>query len=165
MKTKLQILLAGIFLATVGTGLCQPCITITTEPQAQTNCTGSPVTLSVVATGAEPLRYQWQQAFDQHNYMDRPGETNSTLVIANAQYVDSGYYRVIITNAECSVTSVAALLTIDRPLIITAQPTNLVLSLGASVTNRVGVNFTVTTTYQWRFNGTNMPGQTKSHTF
>ena len=33
MKTKLQILVAGVLLATVGTGLSQPCITITTEPQ------------------------------------------------------------------------------------------------------------------------------------
>ena len=85
MKTKLQILVAGVLLATLGTGLGQPCITITTEPQGQTNCLGTTVTFSVVATGAEPLRYQWQQAFDYLNYVDRLDETNSTLLITNAQ--------------------------------------------------------------------------------
>ena len=65
MKTKLRILVAGMLLATGRTGLSQPCITITTEPQGQTSCTGSVMTLSVVVTGAEPLRYQWQQAFEQ----------------------------------------------------------------------------------------------------
>jgi hypothetical protein len=163
MKTKLQILVAGMLLATVGTGLCQPCITITTGPQGQTNCAGSLVTLSVVATGAEPLRYQWQHAFDLYNYVDRQDETNSTLIINNFQNLSSGNYRVIITNAECSVTSAEALLTLARPPTITLQPTNfLVLSLGASVANRVGVNSSTAATFQWRFNGTNMPGQTRS---
>ena len=84
-------------------------------------------------------------------------------MITNAQYEDFLYYRVIITNAECSVTSAVALLTIVRAPTITVQPTNFALvSLCGRVANRVIASSGATMTYQWRFNGANMPGQTKS---
>ena len=163
MKTRLYLLVAGMLVATLGTGLCQPCITITSQPQPQANCIGTTATFSVVATGVEPLKYQWQQAYDLNTYVDRPEGTNATLIITNAQNLDAGNYRVIITNVECSVTSAVARLTIGLLPIITYQPTNFaVVSLGASVTNRVYANSTATMTYQWRFNGTDLPGQTKN---
>ena len=77
--------------------------------------------------------------------------------------MDTGNYRVIITNAECSVTSAVALLTLARAPTITVQPTNFALvSLGASVTNRVAASSTAAMAYQWRFKGTDLPGQTKN---
>ena len=164
MKTKLGLFIAGMLLAAGWTCLGQPCITITTQPQNQTSGAGTTVTLAVEATGAEPLAYQWQQAFDLNNFLDRPEGTNRTLAITNVQFLDSGNYRVIITNAECMVTSEVARLSVvlpPPPIPTAAQPTNFaVVSLGASVTNIVRVSGSQLS-YQWRFNGTNIVGQTK----
>jgi hypothetical protein len=57
MKTKLNLLAAGIFLAAVMAGYSQP--VITNQPQSQTNLVGTTATFWVVATGTEPLAYQW----------------------------------------------------------------------------------------------------------
>ncbi len=166
MKTKLQILVAGVLLATAGTGLGQPCITINTQPQNQTPCVGTTATFTVGATGAEPLSYQWQESFDGTTFADRLNSTNTTLQITNVQGLDMGTYRVVITNVECAVTSTAATLipVSSGPVIPTSgQPTNWpsVISLGVNLTNRVGAIGNLVS-YQWRLNGGPLPGQTKS---
>ena len=53
MKTKLNLLATGIFLAALGTGFGQPIII--TQPQNQTNAVGTTATFRVVATGTGPL--------------------------------------------------------------------------------------------------------------
>ncbi len=164
MKTELCIIIAGTLLATIGTGFGQTDITITSQPQNQTNCVGTTVTLSVEAAGTGPLSYQWQQAFDLWNYMDRPEGTSATLVIENAQGQDSGNYRVFITNSLGAVTSdVARVYVPSVPRIPpSGQPTNWpAVSLGASVTNRVIAGGELLS-YQWRLNGVPIPGQTRN---
>ena len=66
---KLCILIAGTFLATVGTGFAQCSITITTQPTNQTCCPGMDATFTVGATGTEPLFYQWQKSVDGVNWV------------------------------------------------------------------------------------------------
>jgi enediyne biosynthesis protein E4 len=162
MKIKFQWFSAGIFLATLGVGLGQAPI-ITQQPQCCTNCCHTTATLTVGATGKEPLAYQWQQAFDLYNYYDRPEGTNSTLVITNVQYVDSGYYRVIVTNVEGAIASEAAYLTvIAGPTNASVQPANSRTSLGASLTLRATASGTMPFAYQWRFNATPLAGRTNS---
>ncbi len=165
MKTKLCILIAGTILATSWTGLSQPCITINTQPQNQTPCFGTTATFTVSATGAEPLSYQWQQSFDGTTFADRPDSTNATLQITNVQGLDMGTYRVVITNAECAVTSAVATLYLvsSGPSILTSgQPTNWPsVSLGVNLTNRVIAGGSLLA-YQWRLNGDPLPGETKS---
>ena len=58
MKTKLQLLMAGMLLATIGTGLGQP--NITNQPQPCTNLVGTTATFTVGVTGTEPLARQMQ---------------------------------------------------------------------------------------------------------
>src|SRR5512138_2925823 len=125
MKTKFYVHFAGLCLATIGIGLGQPCsITITREPQSHGNCFGTPATLTVEAVGTAPLAYQWQQFGDQ--WVDVLEATNSMLLITNFQPTNVGYYQVIITNADCAVTSQVALLSVLLPPSIsgTGQPTN-----------------------------------------
>jgi len=163
MKTKLYLLVAGVLLATAGAGLAQS-PTITDQPQNQTNTisSSSTATFTVGATGTEPLSYQWQQAFDLVTYADRPEGTNTTLVITNVGNLDSGNYRVIITNVEGSVTSVVARLYVGVAPLIGHQPTNWpVLSLGASTGNRVSASG-LFLNYQWRRNGEPLSGQTRT---
>jgi pectate lyase/pectin methylesterase-like acyl-CoA thioesterase len=73
---------------------------ITTQPVSQTAPTGSNVTFSVVATGAEPLSYQWRK-----DGADIPGATGPTLALNNVQLSDSGAYNVLVSNSLGIATS------------------------------------------------------------
>jgi hypothetical protein len=166
MKTKTTLFTAGMLLAALSTGLAQPCsITINTQPQAQANCIGTAVRTSVTADGNAPLSYQWQRSGDQVSWVDVPGAIESIYVILSFQAADVAYYRVIVTNPECSVASQAALLMALSPPTISSygQPTNFPLVCeGASVTNRVLATGTTPLRYQWRHDGVVLPGKTSS---
>ena len=68
--------------------------TILVEPQDQLAISGGTVTFSVVVSGTQPLRYQWD-----HNGLDIPDATNSLLRVAGIAESDQGTYRVRIENA------------------------------------------------------------------
>jgi hypothetical protein len=85
--------------------LIPPSITI--HPQHQTGYVGYPVSLSVLATGSEPLSFQW--FFNGTNLV---GETNASLIISSAQLDDAGTYLVVITNLAGSISSEPAILTV-----------------------------------------------------
>lgn len=70
---------------------------ITAQPQGQTNLAGSSVTLSVTASGTEPLCYLWQC-----NGTSYPPATN-TFVTSSA-----GDYSVVVSNVAGMVTSAVA---------------------------------------------------------
>src|SRR5207244_3828725 len=64
-------------------------LTVTTPvsavgPKDQTNCLGSTVTLSTVASGTGPLSYQWNKGG-----MNIAGATNSSLVLENVTQNDA----------------------------------------------------------------------------
>jgi formylglycine-generating enzyme required for sulfatase activity len=69
---------------------------------------GQLAVFTVVATGTEPLGYQWQR-----NGVNLPGANASTLTINQPQAVDAGDYRVVVSNAAGSVTSSIAKLTVE----------------------------------------------------
>src|SRR5437016_2869957 len=117
MKTKTNFLAAGILLAALLTGFGQP--VITTEPQSQTNVVGTDATFTVLATGTDPLAYQWR-----FSTFDLAGKTNQTLILTNVQTANAGSYVVAITNVTGAVTSAVAILTVLVPPTITRQPTN-----------------------------------------
>src|SRR6266542_864178 len=154
MKTRTNLLAAGILLAALSSGLGQPVITL--QPQSQTNVVGATLTLAVEATGTPPLSYQWRKGG-----VTVAGETNAALIFPNLQSSHAGNYTVVITNIEGAVTSAVAFVRVLVPPGITTQPTNfLTLSLGASVSNRVTASGTPPLFYQWRLSGTNLPRQT-----
>jgi alpha-tubulin suppressor-like RCC1 family protein len=82
---------------------------ITVQPFNQTVPVSSTVTFNVLATGAQPLTYQWQ-----HAGTNLDGATNSTLTLSNVPLGAAGEYRCIVSNALDSVTSAAATLTVLR---------------------------------------------------
>ncbi len=79
-------------------------------PYGQTVNPGENVVFSTSATGRPPLYYQWRK-----NGILLVGATNSTLNINQAQDADSGYYTVEVSNSVGSETSIAALLSINKP--------------------------------------------------
>ena len=90
----------------------QPQLTpnILTNPVGSTVTAGTPVSLSVVATGIPDPTYQWYKGATLV-----AGATGATLTLANPQVSDSGSYTVVVTTTAGSVTSTAATLTVNAP--------------------------------------------------
>jgi len=108
------------------------------------------------ATGARPLSYQWQ-----FNGTNMPGATNQLLVIENALY--AGNYRVVVSNTLGVATSRdAALALVDSAPTIVSQPVGQPVYLGGQVRLQVTVEGSGPLAYQWRLNGTDVPGATGS---
>jgi glucose/arabinose dehydrogenase len=110
---------------------------ITTHPASQIVAPGSAVTFRVVATGAAPLRYQWQR-----NGANIQGATASSFTIASATLADNGSrFRVIISNNVGSATSNNAVLTVTTnrpPTAAITQPATGALYSGGSVIMTAG---------------------------
>jgi len=122
--------------------------TIAAQPQNTTAIVGSNVTLSVVATGTTPLRYQWRK-----DGLNVPGATNSILNFAMVQTNNAGNYRVVISNVVGSVTSLVAVLTVNVTVTITSQPKSASVRSGVNVTFSVAATGTMPRRYQWQRNG------------
>jgi hypothetical protein len=69
-----------------------------------------PVTLTVAATGAPPLLYQWR-----FNGADLPGETNTTLALTNVTRLHNCLYQATVTNIVGAATSSNALVRVRVP--------------------------------------------------
>jgi WD40 repeat protein len=82
-----------------------------THPRSYVAVVGEEMRLSAAATGALPLAWQWQK-----NGADLPGETNSTLLVTNAQPADAGQYSVRVSNAHGGATSQTATLIVVVPV-------------------------------------------------
>ncbi len=81
---------------------------ILTHPVGGTLVAGGRLTLSVVAEGSLPLTYQWRR-----NGVAIPGAVSSSYAIENAGSNQAGSYSVTVANEFASVTSHAALVTLD----------------------------------------------------
>jgi hypothetical protein len=118
---------------------------------------GGSVSFQVVASGTAPLGYQW--LFDATNGL---GSNTNTLVLSNAQPVQAGNYRVVVTNVAGAVTSAVATLTVGVPPAVVQQPTSLVVTQGQNAVFTVTGSGDQPLSYQWRFHGTNLGAATSS---
>ncbi len=128
---------------------------IVTPPQNQSVVVGQPVTLSVIATGASPLNYQWSRNGDI-----LAGATGPNLLFLAAQLTNSGNYSVVVFNAAGSTASTSATLTVRIPPRILTNPTNTFVRLGSNGVFTVNAAGNGLLRYQWRFNGTNIAAAT-----
>jgi hypothetical protein len=130
---------------------------ITVQPANTTVTAFSPATFSVSATGAAPLRYQWQ-----HNGINIAGATNAVLTFSPEPLGDA-IYRVAVFNATGTVLSSNASLTVLIPVAIIAQPqSQTVFPYTANVSFSVTAGSSTPIRYQWRFNGNPIPNATGS---
>jgi hypothetical protein len=67
-----------------------------------------------------------------------------------------------VNNTYGTATSANAALTVNTPPVITAQPQNQTVLAGSSATFSVTATGSTPLAYQWRLNGTNIPGATSS---
>ena len=90
---------------------------ISVAPKNRTDSVGSTATLSVAATGAAQLTYQWSK--DGTNLLENGtvfGVSNATLAINNVQLTDAGTYSVLVTNTFGNVSTSAVLtVTVSSP--------------------------------------------------
>ncbi len=101
--------------------------TITTHPANQAVTEGQPASFSVVASGTAPLSYQWQR-----NGTNISGANASTYNIAATALTDNGArFRVIVSNANGSVTSNEAILTVvgKIPVLLTEENSDRAIAL------------------------------------
>jgi hypothetical protein len=105
------------------------------HPTNQNATAGATVSFNVLASGADPLSYQWR-----FNGGSISAATGARLTIANAQPESSGGYSVVVTNTSGSVTSRVATLTVPGPPTIVVNDGSL-----GFVTNHFCFNITGTT--------------------
>jgi hypothetical protein len=129
--------------------------TITTQPTSRTVAAGSPASFTTVVTGFPTPTLQWFK-----NSVAVPGATTELLTFASAALADAGTYTLVATNSQGSATSNAATLTVNGGAapIVTTQPASLAQPAGSAAF--LAVVASGSPTYQWRKNGTNIPGAT-----
>ena len=81
---------------------------ITSQPQSVTVTAGSPASFTVVASSTGALSYQWSK-----NNVAIAGATSATHLFATTAVTDGGSYVLVVSSTGGSVTSAAAVLTVN----------------------------------------------------
>ena len=126
---------------------------IVQDPQSLTVARGSSATFTVVVSSTVQLFYQWY--FEGQPI---PGATAATYTRSNVQVTDAGDYTVLISSATGGILSEAATLVVTEPPFFVQQPPSFRAVPGTNVTFSTVVAGPKPITYQWRFNGFNIPG-------
>jgi PKD repeat protein len=136
-----------------------PSLVITLQPQSQVVAVGANWVLRVEATTADgPLQFKWLK-----NGVEIPGATTNLLRLENAQTDQSGIYQAVVSDRRGALPSTLATVTVAEPPFIIEQPLkSLTVTNGSPVRFAVLVRGATPLSYQWRKDGTDLPGQTNS---
>ncbi len=126
---------------------------ITSQPGNQSVCVGDGASFSVAASGSATLTYQWRK-----DGFDIPGATADTYTIGAAALADAGVYDCVVSNTCGSATSDAATLSTGASVAIDTQPGNQSAAAGGSASFTVGASGAGPLSYQWRKDGSDIPG-------
>jgi hypothetical protein len=125
------------------------------QPQAVTVVENAELSLAGGATGEGVVAYQWLQ-----NDLFLAGQTNATLLVANAPMAAEGAYALVARNSAGAVTSAVVTVQVLAPVTITNQPLSVQVQAGSDVTLTVGAVSSLPLTYQWTFQSTLLPEAT-----
>ncbi|MBI4662430.1 MAG: lamin tail domain-containing protein [Verrucomicrobia bacterium] len=135
----------------------EPPPTILRQPVDQTVVAGSTVTIQVNATGTGPLAYRWRA-----KGQNVAGATNSALTLSGVEIADAGDYQAVVLNGGSSISSARANLTVLKPATIVRQPVGKNVSPGGSATLAVSARVSGPASFQWRRDGSVLPGETNA---
>lgn len=124
-------------------------LVVTVPPMSQSVCAGNEITFTVAFTGSPDPTIKWQVSTNGTTFTDIAGATNLTLALTATPALNNNLYRVILTNTRESITSDAAILTLNTQLAITNQPIN----VSASAFTNPFITLTATGSnlnYQWQ---------------
>ncbi len=139
-------------LAIIGDG--SPVITV--QPVGRYDVSTGSAFFWVMAAGASPLSYQWQQ--DGTNIS---GATNSLLELPNLATSVARTYSVAVSNTLGTVTSASVQLPPAwRHPVVLLQPQSGGVICGDPASFQTSANGTTPLSYQWQFNGVNILGAT-----
>ena len=135
---------------------------ITLSPTNQYQLAGGSVTFNSRGLGLAGVQYQWQ-----FNGTNISVATNSTLTLTNVNAATQGSYRVIVSDGNGSITNSATFALLTPPVITgLTQPTNPIVIYPSNLNLSVTVAFQgaeFPANYQWQFDGTSLPGETRSN--
>jgi hypothetical protein len=130
---------------------------INVQPADATVTNGTPIILSLSASGTQPLGFQWFK-----NGAIIPGATGIIFSISGAQSGDEGNYSAVVTNNAGTAASSIAVVRVVVPPSIATQPASQPAVVGSNVQLSVGVNGTAPFRFQWRKAGALIAGATDS---
>ena len=122
---------------------------------------GTPVTLTVLASGATPLHFDWQTDSGLGGaFSDIAGSNTNAYKINTTGMLPGNYnYQVIVTNVNSAVTSSVVTLNLvaaSGPVLATDTVVNpLFTTVGSPIQLNAAFAGTLPITYQWRFTDTN----------
>ncbi len=116
---------------------------------------GGTTTLQVVNLPAGDATFQWWR-----NGQAIVGATAATLELGNVTADQAGNYTVVVTRAGQSVTTEASTIRVFNQLTITTPPEKIEAVSGKTTGFSVAAVGPLPMTYQWRFNGADLPDKT-----
>ncbi len=119
---------------------------IATQPDSETNFSGTDVTFSVVAVGTPPLYYQW----NRQGSGPIPNATNASYAFVSHYPGDNNaVYFVDVSNSINEVESDLATNEVETGLAIEGPPFSITRNVGSHAAFRIGVVGAVPLGYQW----------------
>ena len=123
-----------------------------TQPQSQTIASGQTATMSVVATGTQPLTYQWYVGASGNTASPIGGATSSSYTTPALTTATSYWVRV--SNAGGQANSNTATISIGVGPSVTAHPSSLTRKAGKSAAFTSAATGSPTLTVRWQVSAT-----------
>ncbi|MFO0839202.1 MAG: matrixin family metalloprotease [Phycisphaerae bacterium] len=125
---------------------------ITSNPSPAGACAGGSANFSVVATGAQPITYNWRK-----NAQSLGAPNSPTLTLNGISASDNGAaIDCVMTNACGNNTTASATLTVDAGPAIGTQPVDQSACVGGSAAFNLSASGTPPLSYNWRKNNASL---------
>lgn len=133
---------------------------INPQPENHTGFVGTGFSL-VSGAVADPLpTFQWQFSTDGSSWADIEGQTGSTYQDSMGSIQDNGFYRMIASNGNSTISNVVTVSLSYPPPSISQQPLPASVQVGSTATFSVTASGIGSLSYQWYKGVDPIPGET-----